>query len=195
MTRKAFVRTVSVTVLALSLATQQGILEASIDDDVPIRSTAEIAVEEKEDSEDGESTASTDDSKSKVRKVAVQKTETTVKNQVPYRSTQVDPETEMKVYAYFSDIPEMIYVAECESTFRHYGSDGKVLRGRAVSEDVGVMQINEGYHLKRSESLGYDIHTLEGNMEYARHLYEEKGLQPWSASRPCWIKKHSLAQL
>lgn len=191
----------SVAVLTFSLVTQQGTLGASIDDDVPIHKAVEesAAVEEsslnenKEQEDEVEISISGDNTNVKV--VVEQRPVSAVKNQAPYVSSGIDPEVQMKVYTYFSDIPEMIYVAECESTFRHYETNGEVLRGRAVSADVGVMQINEYYHLEDSRRAGYDIHTLEGNLDYARHLYEKQGLQPWSASRPCWSAKHAAAGL
>jgi len=99
------------------------------------------------------------------------------------------------VREYFADIPVMVEVARCESTFRHINSaTGQPLRGVVNSYDVGVMQINEIYHLERAEKLGLDIHTLEGNLDYARFLYQRKGTQPWSASRPCWGQSQRLAQ-
>lgn len=190
-------KTFSFGVVALTLAGGLGASLSSLDDDIPIRTTVVETVEVENDgteladapeSEEVESTAS-------IKKVATQVSSLEVKNQVPYVSTKADPAVEMRVYAYFADIPEMIYVAECESTFRHYGSDGSVLRGNMVSADVGVMQINEFYHYDRALSLGYDIHTLEGNLNYARYLYEQQGLQPWSASKPCWSSKHAVAKL
>lgn len=87
---------------------------------------------------------------------------------------------------YFSDVPIMAEVARCESTFRHYDKNGNVLRGVVNKSDVGVMQINEYYHLEKSKKLGLDIHTIEDNLEYARYLYENQGLQPWRASSRCW---------
>ena len=87
---------------------------------------------------------------------------------------------------YFSDIPVMIQVARCESTFRHTLADGSVLKGVVDKRDTGVMQINTGYHAATAEKLGLDLTDLYDNMAYARHLYEQQGVQPWSASRPCW---------
>lgn len=95
-------------------------------------------------------------------------------------------QTEAIVRDYFRDIPVMIQVARCESTFRHTLSDGSVLQGRVDSDDTGVMQINKRYHLKTAESLGLDLDDMYDNMAYARHLYEKQGTQPWSASAPCW---------
>lgn len=100
--------------------------------------------------------------------------------------------TEMAVREYFKDIPVMIQVARCESTFRHTLADGSVLRGRVDGRDTGVMQINTGYHAATAARLGLDLTDLTDNMAYARHLYEKQGTQPWSASAPCW--NNSLAK-
>ena len=101
--------------------------------------------------------------------------------------------TEDVVREYFADIPEMIEVARCESHFRHYLEDGSVLRGRQVKSDVGVMQVNTYYHGETAEELGLDLLDLEENLAYARYLYTKQGLQPWSASKPCW--RRAVAQL
>ena len=94
--------------------------------------------------------------------------------------------TEAIVRAYFHDIPIMIEVARCESTFRHYLEDGSVLQGRVDPRDTGVMQINKHYHLDTAEAMGLNVENIYDNMEYARYLYDRQGLQPWSASAPCW---------
>ena len=90
------------------------------------------------------------------------------------------------VQEYFADMPILAEIANCESTFRQFDSKGKVIRGIADSNDVGVMQINERYHLAQSKKLGYNIYTLDGNMAYARYLYETEGTKPWNASKACW---------
>lgn len=97
-------------------------------------------------------------------------------------------DTERIVREYFKDIPVMIQVARCESTFQHTLSDGSVLQGRVDSADTGVMQINKRYHEKAAIKLGLDLEDIEDNMAYARHLYEKQGTQPWKASAPCWNK-------
>ncbi len=96
------------------------------------------------------------------------------------------PETEAIVREYFKDIPVMIQVARCESTFRHELADGSVLRGVVDKRDTGVMQINTFYHGETAEKLGLDLENIHDNLAYARHLYEKQGTQPWSASSPCW---------
>ncbi len=93
---------------------------------------------------------------------------------------------EATVRSYFSDIPVMIQIARCESTFRQTLPDGTVLQGRVDPADTGVMQINKRYHSARAEELGLDLDDIYGNMAYARDLYERQGTQPWSASAPCW---------
>ncbi len=105
---------------------------------------------------------------------------------VPRREEAAVVDTEAAVRDYFSDIPIMVQVARCESTFRHTLADGSVLRGHVDKRDTGVMQINTYYHGKTADTLGLDLEDLYDNMEYARYLYEKQGVQPWSASQPCW---------
>lgn len=97
-----------------------------------------------------------------------------------------DTDVETVVREYFADIPVMVQVARCESTFRHWRTDGSVLTGRVDNADTGVMQINKRYHEEAAIRLGLDLDQIEDNLAYARHLYEEQGTQPWSASQPCW---------
>jgi hypothetical protein len=94
---------------------------------------------------------------------------------------------------YFSDIPILVEVARCESQFRQHDKNGNTLRGVVNKADKGVMQINEYYHSEKADDLGYDIHTVEGNTAYARHLFEKEGLQPWISSSACWKKTESYA--
>lgn len=103
--------------------------------------------------------------------------------------TVENPETiSAYVREYFADRPILADIAFCESTMRHVGKDGKVLRGMVDSDDIGVMQINTRYHLEDATELGYDIYSLNGNLGYAQYLYERQGTQPWKASQPCWDK-------
>jgi hypothetical protein len=90
------------------------------------------------------------------------------------------------VRSYFRDIPIMIEVARCESTFRHTLEDGSILQGRVDPRDTGVMQINKYYHEATAIRMQLDLDDIYHNMAYARYLYETEGTQPWSASMPCW---------
>lgn len=94
---------------------------------------------------------------------------------------------------YFQDIPLMAEIAWCESRFRQFDKNGDTFRGVVNNKDVGVMQINEYYHLKRAKKLGIDIYTVEGNLKYGRLLYSEEGARPWNSSAPCW-KKSDIAK-
>ena len=102
--------------------------------------------------------------------------------------------TEEKVTQYFAETPILVDIARCESRFRHTDKQGNVLRGEITPADVGVMQINEKYHLETSKKLGYDIHTLEGNLAYAKYLYEKQGARPWLASSHCWANYSEIAK-
>lgn len=110
-------------------------------------------------------------------------------NQTPIIEQVQEAKTlEHYVREYYRDTPVLAEVARCESGFVHFTDSGKVLRGIKDSNDVGVMQINERYHLERAEKLGYDIYSIEGNMAYAKYIYEKEGAAPWSASSKCWGK-------
>ena len=93
---------------------------------------------------------------------------------------------EARVRAEFSDAPIMVRIAYCESRFRQFNPDGSVHRGRINPKDAGVFQINEPWHLENANRLGFDIYSLDGNIGYARHLYERRGTADWKWSRPCW---------
>ncbi len=97
--------------------------------------------------------------------------------------------TEEKVRKYFIDTPILAEIAWCESKFKHYKKNGEVIRGEITPKDIGVMQINEYYHGKTVDILGYNIYTLEGNMAYAKWLYDREGTVPWNSSKHCWGKK------
>jgi hypothetical protein len=111
-----------------------------------------------------------------------------VVEEISQKEVEMMMSTEQYVRKYFSDIPIMIQIAKCESTFRQLDDNGDVHRGKVDSEDVGVMQINEHYQLQTAEKENYNIYTLEGNTAYARELYEKEGTTPWDSSKACWGK-------
>jgi hypothetical protein len=117
-----------------------------------------------------------------VNQVAVSET-------VPTKSNIMDPKAmEQYLKTQFKDTPILVDIARCESSFRQYDSDGKVLRGKANRDDVGVMQINEKYNGESAKKLGYDIYTTDGNIAFAKHLYETQGADPWVYSSKCWAQ-------
>lgn len=102
--------------------------------------------------------------------------------------------TEEILDEHFKDTPILKRIAFCESQKRQFDeTTGTVLRGHINSQDVGVMQINEKYHLETSKKLGLDIYTLEGNIDYAKHLYGTQGVKPWIHSSHCWDKSNEFA--
>lgn len=101
--------------------------------------------------------------------------------------------TKEEVEEYFSDIPVMIEVSFCESQWRQFDKSGQVLRGNKNPLDVGVMQINEKYHAAKAVELGYNLYSTEGNMAYARYLYDTQGTRPWVHSKPCWNSVREVA--
>jgi hypothetical protein len=113
---------------------------------------------------------------------------TAVSKNIKKGSSPLNNGLESVVREYFADIPLMAEIAKCESRYRQFEKDGSVFRGIVNDKDVGLLQINEYYHLKRAKKLGIDVHTVDGNLEYARLLYEEEGSRPWNSSSPCWMK-------
>ncbi len=112
-----------------------------------------------------------------------QKTGEVIKNEIQNPKT-----VEEIVEESFKDTPILAKVAFCESRNKQFDANGQILRGVQNPKDVGVMQINEYFHLETSEKLDMNIYTLEGNLAYAKHLYEQEGVKPWSSSSKCWNK-------
>ena len=94
---------------------------------------------------------------------------------------------------YFKDEPLLAEIAKCESTFRQFDSNGKVIKGEVNDDDIGAMQINTFYHLEGAQKQGFDIYTIDGNLGYAKWLYGKYGDAPWIHSSPCWSKYSHLA--
>jgi len=101
---------------------------------------------------------------------------------------------EGRVREYFKNTPILAEIAGCESQFRHFRDDGEIIRGLINNGDIGVMQINEGYHADEAQKLGLDLKTLQGNMAFAKWLYEKQGTAPWQSSSDCWAKYQKIAQ-
>lgn len=83
----------------------------------------------------------------------------------------------------FPDAPIMHDVMRCES-----GGNNDAYNPTNGSHDNGLFQISDLYHGPRVRSLGLDVGNPADNIKFARILYDESGLQPWSASKDCWSK-------
>lgn len=86
----------------------------------------------------------------------------------------------------------LIPVVACESGFRQYQENGRLLRNPSVKDVVGIMQLREKYHpdpavlerynqkhgtdFKQSD---FNIQNPEDNVDYGIILYKVKGLKPW----------------
>jgi hypothetical protein len=134
-----------------------------------------------------------ENSKSEITTVQTDNTVTVGDSEKTHTNNSSSKTTKQIVQEYFADTPVLIDVASCESHFTQFDADGTVHRGVVNPQDVGVMQINEKYHLSESERLGLDIHSLKGNLAYAKHLYETEGTRPWEYSSKCWNKTREVA--
>lgn len=109
-------------------------------------------------------------------------------------SEQVKVKTTEEIIAeHFIDTPILKKIALCESQNRQFSGEGVVLRGHVNPQDVGLMQINEKYHLQAAQNLGFNIYTLEGNIGYTKHLYATQGVKPWVHSSSCWDASNQFA--
>ena len=115
----------------------------------------------------------------------------------------VDPSyIERRVIEYFHDIPVMIAIASCESDFRQFDEDGLLLVNQnPKSTASGVFQILYITHKDVwSQNDETNITTLEGNLAFARMMYEQSGTVPWNPSHSCWKSRigryeHRVASL
>ncbi len=117
-------------------------------------------------------------------------------NPIPLKRSLADRPVTLEEYVreYFKETPIMAEIAKCESRFRHLGRNGKVLRGELTPDDLGVMQVNEFYHEDTAKALEIDLHTLDGNLAYAKWLYQKEGTRPWYSSSKCWQKSDTIAK-
>lgn len=105
---------------------------------------------------------------------------------MPTSTVTTQAQTQAKVREYFKDTPVMIEIARCESNFRQFTDAGNVLRGGDSGGMVGVFQFFESVHTAPAKALGFDITTLEGNLGYAKHVYQNESTTPWNPAKSCW---------
>lgn len=85
------------------------------------------------------------------------------------------------VEAIFGPTSPMIPTLQCESSFRQFDSSGVILR--SSTNDVGIAQINVEAHGQDAMERGIDIYTIEGNLKYARLLFDQSGTLPWVCAK------------
>ncbi|OJI08436.1 hypothetical protein BK005_00805 [bacterium CG10_37_50] len=113
-------------------------------------------------------------------------TPATLKSEPPRALTSIEKIIVSTSTKYGLDTEMVLRIAKCESSLRQFDTEGKLIRGKVNPQDVGVFQINERYHLKLSEEMGFDIYSLEGNIDYALWLMKNGGNRHWNSSRSCW---------
>ena len=87
-----------------------------------------------------------------------------------------------QIEAYFADVPEMVRIAGCESSFRQFEKDGGVVI--SPTGDYGLFQINKKVWHGRARELGLDYEkSTADNLRMARHIYEKQGLKAWTCSK------------
>jgi len=74
----------------------------------------------------------------------------------------------------FPDAPYMLDVARCESSVRQYLPSGEVLMGGGGGNYIGIFQIGSQW-VSRAKSMGMDVYTPEGNIAFARFLFDDSG--------------------
>jgi len=100
-------------------------------------------------------------------------------------------EVKAKVESLCQDTPILIDIAWAESEFTQWGEDGGVYLSKINTNgthDMGVFQINT-VHWGEAKRLGYDLKSLEGNIAYAKLLYERNGTRDWNSSSLRWRKR------
>jgi hypothetical protein len=93
-----------------------------------------------------------------------------------------DPKTLVnEVFGKDADI--MWNIAICESGGRQFNSDGSVIVGR-ITPDYGLFQINQ-VHLIEAKKNDINIFSLDGNVQFAKLLFNSYGTRPWASSAHC----------
>lgn len=121
-------------------------------------------------------------------------------SKIPPVAMELDPNIglEMHVEEFFTanNALEMIPIIRCESNFRHYESDGSVLKNHEGSSAVGIAQILSSkhpdpkvlkvYNRRHNADLqvsDLDIMSVEGNLGYALALYKVRGTRDWECAK------------
>ena len=81
-------------------------------------------------------------------------------------------------------------IIKCESQL--YGgaiNHNKDKGGKIWSSDWGYLQINDYFHEKTMNKMGFDIHNQWDSLEYGFILISKEGYTPWKASKTCWLPK------
>lgn len=75
---------------------------------------------------------------------------------------------------------DLIAVVGCESGYRQFNASGGVLT--SSTNDKGIFQINHIWWQK-AKDLGYDISTIDGNIDMGIYIYKTAGIRSWTCAR------------
>lgn len=103
--------------------------------------------------------------------------------QTIYAQANPNAAVEASIRFYFADIPVMAEIAKCETNFKQYNLDGSAYYDSSGTY-IGVFQFNKAIHAPKAQALGLDLATIDGNLMYARHLYDQSGTSPWKGCLP-----------
>lgn len=121
--------------------------------------------------------------------IGLYEVEITEDDPVVVNSSWISLEGKKQVIERFGEGHPLVAVAQCESGFRQFNDDGSLLVNPAPdSSATRIFQILHITHGPHALSMGMDITTPEGNMDYAEYLYNQNGLRDWEESRHCWEK-------
>lgn len=93
-------------------------------------------------------------------------------------------------YVFGKNAPLAERIALCESGDQQFNLDGSI-KGNENSSAIGVFQIIYSLHNEEALSLGDDITNFQGNIEYAKYLFDTQGVKVWDASFGCWSRPDS----
>jgi hypothetical protein len=98
----------------------------------------------------------------------------------------------LAVNAIWNEYPLLERVCSCESWGspnkipREDDISGNVLIGYPNPNDKGACQIHVPAWGATAIKLGYNIYTLQGNVDMAVYILKHQGYEAWSASESCW---------
>ena len=97
---------------------------------------------------------------------------------------ELDP---VKQALFDKEVPlPLIRVAFCESSLKHWDSEGNVVinENSNGSVDRGLFQVNS-IHQETLDNMNLDPSNLYDNIDFALYLYNKNQLRDWSASSHC----------
>jgi hypothetical protein len=98
-----------------------------------------------------------------------------------------------EILRYFPDAPYMLYIANCESRgLIHRDKTGQLRpNSERKSSAGGVFQLLLKLHGPEMQERDLDPERFDHYLKFVRHLYDERGVQPWKASRSCWGRHYN----